>query len=115
MTTLKVDNIVFAAATVDVTLELSGISTSGNYAIATGLIDPTTNNISTTGAISGGTYKTSGNVTVISGGGTVIPYGLYELASGTSWPSAGIQYTTSGQTQWVTLTNTALSIALGKC
>jgi len=115
MTTLKVDFITFAGASSDVTLEVSGIASSGNYAIATGLIDPTTNNISTTGAISGGTYKTSGNVTVISGGGAISPYGLYVLASGAPWAGASITYSSGNQTVWETLTSTALSIALGKC
>jgi hypothetical protein len=115
MTTLKVDFITFQGASSDVTLELSGIASSGTYATATGLIDPTTNNISTTGIISGIVFKTSGNVTVISDAGTISPYGLYNLASGAPQYRESITYVSGAETVWQTLTDTALSIALGKC
>jgi hypothetical protein len=115
MTVLKVDNITFAAASVDVTYALSGIATSGDYALATGLINPATNDIATTGIISGYTYKTSGNATVLSAAGAVTPYGLYALPSGVPVPNHGAFYTNTTQTEWRRLTTTAFSIALSKC
>jgi hypothetical protein len=115
MTLLKIDNIIFTGATSDVTLELSDIASSGSYVAATGLIDPATNNITTTGAISGGIFKTSGNVTVIDAQGGVSPYGLYFLPSGNLWSVASIGYNENNQLTIATITNTALSIALGKC
>ena len=117
MTTLKVDNIIFTTASGDVSTAISGAITSGQYALITGIINPTNGNITTTGVISGGSFKTSGNVTVIDSAGGVSPYGLYTLPSGVG--TSGYVVTKSGGTTtvWAAYSgySTAFSIALGKC
>jgi hypothetical protein len=118
MTTLKIDNIIFSTASGDVSTAISGAITSAEYAIITGIINPTNGNIATTGVISGGLFKTSGNVTVIDSAGGVSPYGLYTLPSGVG--ISGYVATKGGTTTsaWETTPSgysTAFSIALGKC
>ena len=118
MTTLKIDNIIFTTTTGDVSTALSGWLTSADYAIITGIINPTNGNITTTGVISGGSFKTSGNVTVIDAAGGISPYGLYTLPSGVG--VSGYVTTKSGgsTTAWSPVPSgysTAFSIALGKC
>lgn len=119
MTSLKVDVITFTYNAVDVDLTLSGsLATSGQYAAITGLIDNTTQNISTTGTISGGIFKASGNVTVITNAGAIYPYGLYSLASGTGTNGQALTVTTGNTTEWKTLPvirTTAFVIGLNKC
>ena len=119
MTTLKIDTIVFTDNAADATLELSGVVDVATYNILTGVINPVTNNITTTGVISGAAYKTSGNVTVISGSGDIRPYGLFSFP-----PSAGtsgyfLTTDASGSTSWVANQSvgltTAFYIALNKC
>lgn len=122
MTSLKVDYIVSTYGEMDVTLELSGLATSGQYAAVTGFVD-SSNNVLTTGVISGSVFKTSGNVTVISSSGKVSPYGLYDLPSTQGTPPTPLNNTVlttvSGRNlDWTTVSttrSTAFSIALGKC
>jgi hypothetical protein len=126
MTVLKVDNLICEVAGTDLTVVLpSGLPSSGDYASATGFVDPTTNSISTTGVISGAAYKTSGNVTVINSAGAISPYGLYLLPTG--YGTVPVGYGISGyclskvsgnQTSWEpisTIKTVAFSAALGKC
>jgi hypothetical protein len=115
MKILKVDNIIFTTATGDVSTALSGTITAAQLAIITGTVNSTNGNIATTGVISGGTFKTSGNVTVINSAGGVSPYGLYTLPSGVG-SSGYIVAKASGTTsEWASTVTTARSIALGKC
>ena len=119
MTTLKIDNIVFTNNGSDATLALSGVVDVATYNATTGVIDPVTNNITTTGVISGASYKTSGNVTVISGSGNIRPYGLFSFPP--SGGTSGYYLTTNadGSTSWVANQSvgvtTAFYIAISKC
>jgi hypothetical protein len=118
MTTLKVDNIIFSTSGGDVSVALSGTITSAQYALITGIINPTNGNITTTGVISGGSFKTSGNVTVIDAAGGVSPYGLYTLPSGTSvsgYVATKGEGTTVAWSPGPSGYSVAFSIALGKC
>jgi hypothetical protein len=115
MTILKVDNLIFSTTTGDVSCAISGAIDSATYALITGIINPTNGNITTTGAISGGSFKTSGNVTVIDAAGGINPYGLYSLPSGVGGACNIAIKTDSTLSQWANVTTTALSIALGKC
>jgi hypothetical protein len=115
MTVLKVDNIIFTTNEGDVSTALSGFIDAAQLALITGIINPTNGNITTTGVISGGAFKTSGNVTVINSAGGVSPYGLYTLPSGVG--SSGYVAAKAGDTtsEWASTVTTARSIALGKC
>jgi hypothetical protein len=115
MTTLKVDNLIFDASGTDVSSPLSGVINAAQFAVITGIVNPTNGNITTTGIISGGAFKTSGNVTVINSAGGVSPYGLYTLPSGVG--ISGYIAIKDGSTiaEWSTSVTTARSIALGKC
>jgi hypothetical protein len=117
MTSLKIDNIIFTTTTGDVSTAVSGCITSAQYAIITGIINSANGNITTTGVISGGTFKTSGNVTVINSAGGVSPYGLYTLPSGAGVSGAVVTKSGGTTTAWVAPSgySTAFSIALGKC
>jgi hypothetical protein len=115
MTTLKVDNIIFDNGGIDTSVALSGVINTAQFAIITGIINPTNGNITTTGVISGGAFKTSGNITVINSAGGVSPYGLYSVPSGVG--TSGYIAKKNGGTisEWVSPITTAFSIALGKC
>ena len=112
MTTLKIDSIIFTSGATDETLQLSGVTT------ITGVIDPATENITTTGVISGAVYKTSGNVVVISGLGDVRPYGLFSFPSSLGTSGYNLSTDANGSTSWVPASvglTTAFYIALNKC
>lgn len=115
MTTLKVDTLIFAAGVGDLSSALSGVINAAQFAVITGIVNPTNGNIISTGIISGSVFKTSGNVTVIDAAGGVSPYGLYTLPSGVS--TSGYIVTKDGGTlsEWTNPVTTARSIALGKC
>jgi hypothetical protein len=118
MTTLKIDNIIFSTASGDVSTAISGAITNAEYAIITGIINPTNGNITTTGVISGGSFKTSGNVTVIDAAGGISPYGLYTLPSGVGVSGYVATKSEGTTTSWGPVPSgysTAFSIALGKC
>lgn len=118
MTTLKIDTIVFTNNSIDATFELSGIVNQATYNATTGVIDPVTNNVITTGVISGCTYKTSGNVTVISGSGDVRPYGLFSFPASVGVSGYSLQTAADGSTNWSSKPSgltTAFYIALNKC
>lgn len=100
----KVDTLVVSTTTGDINLAVSGIYSA---AIAISVFDPITKNISTTGVISGAVYKTSGNVTVISGSGDVRPYGLYSFPT-TTGVSGQVLYTSgNGNTYWGAIPSSA--------
>lgn len=94
---VKNDYLVYSTVTGDVTLTVSGINDSS---VLGSIVNGVTKNITTTGVISGYTYKTSGNVTVISGSGNVRPYGLYSFPTTTG--ASGNILTTNGDgtTSW---------------
>ena len=116
MTTLKVDNIIFTAISGDCSSPVSGAITSGQYAVLTGVINPVNGNVITTGMISGGSFKVSGNLTVIDVTGGVSPYGLYMLPSGVGTKNTVAKYVGTTTTEWNSpAVTTAFSIALGKC
>lgn len=115
MTVLKIDNLIFSTTTGDVSSAVSGIITNATYALISGVINIANGNITTTGVISGGSFKTSGNVTVIDSAGGINPYGLYSLPSGVGGIGNIAIKTDSTLSQWTTITTTAFSIALGKC
>jgi len=100
---VKSDFLVYNTTTGDVTLTVSGIN---DGATLTGIVNPTTKNITTTGVISGYTYKTSGNVTVISGSGNVRPYGLYSFPTTTGTSGNLLTSNGDGTTSWVSSTST---------
>jgi hypothetical protein len=115
MTTLKVDNLIFDASGTDVSSPVSYAITAAQFAIITGIVNPANGSIITTGVISGGTFKTSGNVTVITSAGGVSPYGLYTVPSGVG-VSGYYAVKDSGTTSiWANPVSTSRSIALGKC
>lgn len=115
MTTLKVDNLIFDAGGTDISSPLSDTINAAQFAVITGIVNPTNGNIITTGVISGGAFKTSGNVTVITSAGGVSPYGLYTVPSGVGI-SGYIAAKDSGTTSiWANPVSTSRSIALGKC
>mgnify|MGYP006863138193 CR=1 FL=1 len=95
--TAKADTLAYTTPTGEVTSSVSGIAVA---AATAGVVDPVTKNISTTGIISGAVYKTSGNVTVISGSGDVRPYGLFSFPA--SVGTSGYSLTTNGDgtTSW---------------
>ena len=95
---VKSDYLVYSTITGDVTLTVSGINDSSTLA---GIVNPTTKDITTTGVISGYTYKTSGNVTVISGSGDVRPYGLYSFPTTTGTSGNVLTSNGDGTTSWV--------------
>lgn len=95
---VKSDFLVYNTTTGDVTLTVSGINDSAALA---GIVNTTTKNITTTGVISGYTYKTSGNVTVISGSGDVRPYGLYSFPTTTGTSGNTLTSNGDGTTSWV--------------
>jgi len=95
---VKSDFLVYNTTTGDVTLTVSGIN---DGATLTGIVNPTTKNITTTGVISGYTYKTSGNVTVISGSGNVRPYGLYSFPTVTGVSGYVLSTNGDGTTSWI--------------
>lgn len=123
MTKLKIDTIVFTNNAADETLELSGVVDVATYNATTGTINPITKDITTTGVISGAAYKTSGNVTVISGSGDIRPYGLFSFPTSTATSGYVLQTDADGFTSWVyyeapTVLNpvtTAFYIAISKC
>jgi hypothetical protein len=116
MTTLKVDSIIFTTVSGDGASPVSGAITSGQYAVLTGVINPVNGNVITTGMISGGIFKVSGNLTVINVSGGVSPYGLYTLPSGAGTRNTVVKYIGSATTEWNSPSvTTAMSIALGKC
>jgi hypothetical protein len=99
---VKSDFLVYNTTTGDVTLTVSGINDGAALAaIVTGIVNTTTKNITTTGVISGYTYKTSGNVTVISGSGDVRPYGLYSFPTTTGTSGNTLTSNGDGTTSWV--------------
>ena len=104
---VKSDYLVYSTATGDVTLYASGINDSS---ILGSIVNPTTKNITTTGIISGYTYKTSGNVTVISGSGDVRPYGLYSFPTTTGASGNVLLTNGDGTTTW----STNLGVTLGQ-
>lgn len=107
--TAKADTLAYTTPTGEVTSSVSGIAVA---AATAGVVDPVTKNISTTGIISGAVYKTSGNVTVISGSGDVRPYGLFSFPA--SVGTSGYYLTTNGDgtTSW-TAVGTSAFITLG--
>ena len=102
---VKSDYLVYSTITGDVTLTVSGINDSS---VLASIVNPTTKNITTTGIISGYTYKTSGNVTVISGSGDVRPYGLYSFPTTTG--TSGNVLTTNGDGTTTWSTNPAVTL-----
>jgi len=106
--TVKAETLIYTTPTGEATSSVSGI------AAATNVVDPTTQNISTTGIISGAVYKTGGNVTVISGSGDVRPYGLFSFP--TSVGTSGYVLSTNGDgtTDWVSTDTGGSFITLGK-
>lgn len=108
--TAKADTLAYTTPTGEATSSVSGIAVA---AVTAGIVDPATKNISTTGIISGAVYKTSGNVTVISGSGDIRPYGLFSFPA--SVGTSGYFLTTNGNgtTTW-TYSDTNAFITLGK-
>jgi hypothetical protein len=104
---VKSDYLVYSTATGDVTLYASGINDSS---ILGSIVNPTTKDITTTGIISGYTYKTSGNVTVISGSGNVRPYGLYSFPTTTGTSGNLLITNGDGTTSW----NNVSIVTIGK-
>lgn len=118
MTTLKIDTIVFTNNSVDANFAVSGIVDAATYNATTGTIDPVTENVSTTGIISGWVYKTSGNVTVISGSGDVRPYGLFSFPTSGGISGYFLKSEGNGSTSWTPSASgltTAFYIAITKC
>lgn len=118
MTTLKIDTIVFTNNSVDATIELSGIVNQATYDATTGVINPVTKNVNTTGEISGYVYKTSGNVTIISDSGNVRPYGLFSFPASVGASGYFLTTDANGSTSWSAVApglTTAFCIALNKC
>lgn len=108
--TAKADTLAYTTPTGEVTSSVSGIAVA---AATASVVDPVTKNISTTGIISGAVYKTSGNVTVISGSGDVRPYGLFSFPA--SVGTSGYHLTTNGNgtTSWSAF-DAGVFISLGK-
>jgi hypothetical protein len=94
---VKSDYLVYSTTTGDVTLTVSGINDSS---VLGSIVNGITKNITTTGIISGYTYKTSGNVTVISGSGDVRPYGLYSFPTTTGTSGNILTTNGDGTTVW---------------
>lgn len=108
---VKSDYLVYSTVTGDVTLTVSGINDSS---VLASIVNGVTQNITTTGVISGYTYKTSGNVTVISGSGDVRPYGLYSFPTTTGTSGNVLITNGNGTTVWgdVTVASIGRTIAL---
>jgi hypothetical protein len=102
---VKSDYLVYSTTTGDVTLTVSGINDSS---VLASIVNTTTKNITTTGIISGYTYKTSGNVTVISGSGDVRPYGLYSFPTTTGTSGNVLLTNGDGTTTWSATTAVTL-------
>ena len=115
MTTLKVDTVIFDSNAGDVSVALSNTISTATYALITGIINPANGNITTTGTISGGSYKSSGNVTVIDSSGGVSPYGLYLLPSGVGISGYIAIKKDPNITEWNFCVTSSFAIALGKC
>jgi hypothetical protein len=115
MTTLKVDNVIFESIAGDVSVALSDTISPATYALITGIINPTNGDITTTGTISGASYKSSGNVTVIDSFGGVSPYGLYLLPSGVGISGYIAIKKNPNITEWTFPVTSSFAIALGKC
>jgi hypothetical protein len=98
--TVKADTLAYTTATGEVTTSTSGIY---NVVSTVSVFDPVTKNISTTGIISGSVYKTSGNVTVISGSGDVRPYGQYSFPTTTGVSGQVLTTNGGGTTSWTTV------------
>ena len=107
---VKVDTLVVSTITGDLNIAVSGVYSATS---AISVFDAATKNILTTGIISGAVFKTSGNVTVISGSGDVRPYGLYSFPAATG--NAGEYLLTSGNgtTYWQALNTSGVS-TIGK-
>lgn len=97
---VKSDYLVYSTTTGDVTLTVSGINDSS---VLASIINSTTKDITTTGIISGYTYKTSGNVTVISGSGDIRPYGLYSFPTITGTSGNALTSNGNGTTSWTVI------------
>jgi hypothetical protein len=108
--TAKADTLAYTTPTGEVTSSVSGIAVA---AITAGIVDPGTKNISTTGIISGAVYKTSGNVTVISGSGDVRPYGLFSFPASVGTSGYYLVTNGDGTTSWSAF-DTSAFISLGK-
>jgi hypothetical protein len=108
---VKSDYLVYSTITGDVTLTVSGIN---DASVLGSIVNGITKNITTTGIISGYTYKTSGNVTVISGSGDVRPYGLYSFPTTTGTPGNVLTTNGDGTTSWdaVSIVSLGKTIAL---
>lgn len=107
--TVKADTLAYTTITGETTTSVSGIY---NVASTVSVFDPVTKNISTTGVISGNTYKASGNVTVISGSGNIRPYGLYSFPTTTGISGQVLSTNTDGTTSWVDGLSLGRTIAL---
>lgn len=108
--TAKADTLAYTTPTGEVTSSVSGIAAA---AVTAGIVDPATKNISTTGIISGSVYKTSGNVTVISGSGDVRPYGLFSFPASVGTSGYYLVTNGNGTTSWFAF-DTSAFISLGK-
>jgi hypothetical protein len=97
---VKVDTISYSTVTGDVVLSVSGIFVAQS---TVNVFDPVTKNISTTGTISGSTYKVSGNVVVISGSGDVRPYGLYSFPNTSGVSGQFVVSSGDGTSYWATI------------
>lgn len=109
--TAKADTLAYTTPTGEATSSVSGIAAA---AVTAGIVDPATKNISTTGIISGAVYKTSGNVTVISGSGDVRPYGLFSFPASVGTSGYGITTNANGTTSWTPIPDPGSYITLGK-
>lgn len=107
--TVKVDTLAYTTATGEATSAVSGIY---NAASLVSVFDPVTKNISTTGVISGATYKVSGNVTVISGSGDVRPYGQYSFPTTTGTSGQVLRTNADGTSSWVDVAFITLASAI---
>jgi hypothetical protein len=107
--TVKADALAYTTITGEATTSVSGIY---NVASTVSVFDPVTKNISTTGVISGSVYKTSGNVTVISGSGNIRPYGLYSFPTSTGTSGQVLRTNADGTISWTDGLTVARTIAL---
>lgn len=94
---LKADQIVYTTATGDVAVNISGVYDVANVIAG---FDPITKSITSTGTISGHIYKTSGNITVISGSGDIRPYGQYSFPPGTGTSGQIMITNGNGTSSW---------------
>ena len=107
--TAKADTLAYTTPTGEATSSVSGIAVA---AATAGVVDPATKNISTTGIISGAVYKTSGNVTVISGSGDVRPYGLFSFPASVGTSGYYLVTNGNGTTSWAAF-DTSAFLTLG--